>query len=122
MNIYVGNIARATSENKLREKFEEFGAVDSVKLIIDRETGVSKGFAFVDMSNDEEAEKAIEALNGQEFDGRRLTVNQARPKTDRPAGGSSFGGNRSGGAPRGPRRDFGSSNGGSTGGWRSNGR
>ena len=122
MNIYVGNIARATSENRLREKFEEFGAVDSVKLIIDRETGVSKGFAFVDMSNDEEAEKAIEALNGQEFDGRRLTVNQARPKTDRPAGGggSSFGGNR-GGAPRGPRRDFGggSSNG---GGWRSNGR
>ncbi len=116
MNIYVGNIARATSESRLREKFEEFGAVDSVKLIIDRETGVSKGFAFVDMSNDEEAEKAIEALNGQEFDGRRLTVNQARPKTDRPAG--SFGGNRNGG-PRGPRRDFGSSNG---GGWRSNGR
>lgn len=120
MNIYVGNIARATSESKLREKFEEFGTVESVKLVIDRETGMSKGFAFVEMPNNEEAEKAIESMNGQEFDGRRLTVNQARPKTDRPAG--SFGGNR-GGGPRGPRRDFGGSSdrngGGNFGGWRS---
>ncbi len=103
MNIYVGNINRSTSEEKLQNTFSTFGEVTSVKIIKDKYTGAVKGFAFVEMPNEAEANAAINALNGQELDGRTLTVNQARPQENRPPrrpfGGSSnggFGGSRDG--------------------------
>jgi hypothetical protein len=80
MNIYVGNISYSTQEEDLREAFGEFGEVESVKIISDRETGRSKGFGFVEMTDDEAGEKAIEEMNGKEVGGRALRVNQARPK------------------------------------------
>jgi hypothetical protein len=80
MNIYVGNISYSTKEEDLREAFGEFGEVESVKIISDRETGRSKGFGFVEMTDDEAGEKAIEEMNGKEVGGRALRVNQARPK------------------------------------------
>lgn len=93
MKMYVGNLSFNTSEGDLRQKFEEFGDVASVTIITDRETGRSKGFAFVEMANAASAEKAIADLNGKDFGGRKLTVNEARPRTERPAG--NFGGYRS---------------------------
>ena len=90
MKLYVGNLPYSTSEEDLQELFAAHGTVTSVSLINDRETGRSKGFGFVEFENDEEAKKAIDALHGQEFGGRALVVNEARPKTertDRPAGG-----------------------------------
>jgi hypothetical protein len=80
MNIYVGNISYSTKEEDLREAFGEFGEVESVKIISDRETGRSKGFGFVEMTDDEAGEKAIEEMNGKEVGGRALRFNQARPK------------------------------------------
>jgi cold-inducible RNA-binding protein len=80
MRIYVGNMSYSTSEQTLREKFEEFGSVDEVKIMTDRETGRPRGFAFVTMSNDAEASAAMEALNGQDLDGRALKINEARPR------------------------------------------
>ena len=125
MNIYVGNINRSTSEEKLQNTFSTFGEVTSVKIIKDKYTGAVKGFAFVEMPNDVEANAAINALNGQELDGRTLTVNQARPQENRPPrrpfGGSSngngggFGGSRDGGY----RSNGGDRDGGSRGGYRS---
>ncbi len=79
MNIYVGNLNYKTSEDSLRKLFEQFGEVQSVKLIKDRDTGKKKGFGFVEM-DDEYAQKAIDALNDKEFDGRNLKVNQAHSK------------------------------------------
>lgn len=79
MNIYVGNLNYKTSEDSLRKLFEQFGEVQSVKLIKDRDTGKKKGFGFVEMK-DEYAQKAIDALNDKEFDGRNLKVNQAHSK------------------------------------------
>lgn len=87
MNIYVGNISYNATEESLRASFEEFGEVDQVKVIADRETGRSRGFAFVEMPNDQEAEKAIEALNGKQVDDREMKVSQARPKSDNRRGG-----------------------------------
>jgi len=89
--LYVGRISYATNDQTLRELFEQYGAVVSAQVITDRETGRSKGFGFVEMENDEDAQAAIKALDGQEADGRTIMVNVARPKEDRPAGG---GGNR----------------------------
>ena len=80
MNIYVGNLSYQTSDQILESTFAAFGAVDSAKIIMDRTTGRSKGFGFVEMPNDAEANAAIEALNGSELDGRNLTVNEARPR------------------------------------------
>jgi cold-inducible RNA-binding protein len=77
--IYVGNLSYQTTEADLTEMFEQHGAVESVRIITDRDTGRSKGFAFVEMTEDEAAEKAIASLNGQEVGGRALTVNEARP-------------------------------------------
>jgi cold-inducible RNA-binding protein len=96
MNIYVGNLSYSTSESNLETMFSEFGTVESVRIITDRETGRSKGFGFVDMPDDEEANSAIEALNGREIDGRTLRVNEARPKTEGGGGGrrGGFGGSR----------------------------
>lgn len=84
MNIYVGNLPYKLSDDELREAFEVHGAVDSARIITDRETGRSKGFGFVEMADDEASKAAIEALNGQELSGRKLTVNEARPRPERP--------------------------------------
>lgn len=92
-NIYVGNLSFATSEETVRSLFEAHGTVDRVNIARDRDTGQPRGFGFVEMSNDGEAERAMAALNGKDVDGRTLNVNEARPKTER--GG--FGGNRGGG-------------------------
>ena len=83
MNIYIGNISYQTTEDEVQTLFEEHGTVDSVHLISDRETGRSKGFGVVEMPNDEEAKKAIEAVDGSEFGGRQLKVNEARPRPPR---------------------------------------
>ena len=85
MNIYVGNLPYSTTNEDLRETFENFGAVDDARVISDRDSGRSKGFGFVEMPNDDEARAAIEDLNGREMDGRALTVNEARPREPRPA-------------------------------------
>ncbi len=90
MNIYLGNLPYDINEGEIMELFEEYGNVGSVKLITDKFTGKSKGFGFVEMSNDEEAKKAIEELNGKEFKGRKIAVNQAREKTDDNRGGRNF--------------------------------
>lgn len=84
MKLYVGNLPYSTTEDDLREQFAAYGAVTSASLITDRETGRSKGFGFVEFENDDDAKKAIDALNGQDFGGRSLVVNEARPKTERP--------------------------------------
>lgn len=98
MNIYVGNMSYNTTEDTLRTAFEEFGQVDSVRVITDRDTGRPKGFSFVEMGDDAEANAAMEALNGKEFDGRTLTVNEARPRTERrTGGGGGYGGGGGGG-------------------------
>lgn len=80
MNLYIGNLAYSVREQELREFFEQCGEVSSVKVIMDRVTNRSKGFAFVEMPNDAEAQTAIDTLNGKEFKERALTVNQARPR------------------------------------------
>ena len=99
MNIFVASLSYQVSEADLRELFEEYGAVSSAKIITDRETGRSKGFGFVEMDDDSEGQRAIEELNGAEFDGRTLAVSVARPRTERPRGGGGYnrgGGNRYG--------------------------
>lgn len=83
MNIYVGNLPYSTGNDELREAFEQYGAVDDARVIMDRDTGRSRGFGFVEMSNNSEAETAISELNGAEMDGRTLTVNEARPRPNR---------------------------------------
>jgi cold-inducible RNA-binding protein len=96
--IYVGNLSYQTTEGDLSNLFEQVGQVDSVNVVTDRDTGRSKGFAFVEMSNDD-AEKAITQLNGAEIDGRTLTVNEARPREERSGnrgGRGGYGGNRGG--------------------------
>src|SRR5262249_54687079 len=92
--IYVGNLPFSVTESSLSDLFGQHGTVDSCRLITDRDSGRSKGFGFVEMSTDEEAEKAIAALNGQDFEGRPLTVNEARPQEPRSRG---FGGGGGGG-------------------------
>ena len=80
MNIYIGNLNYRVREEDLRHVLEEYGVVDSVKIIIDRETGRSKGFAFVEMPNNAEGQKAIEELNEAEYEGRQMVLTEARPK------------------------------------------
>ena len=94
--LYVGNLSYSIRDNDLEQAFGEFGAVTSAKVMMERDTGRSKGFGFVEMGTDAEALAAIEGLNGHSLDGRALTVNEARPMEPRPAGGG-FGGGRSGG-------------------------
>jgi RNA recognition motif-containing protein len=84
MNIYVGNLAYETNDEQLRELFTQFGEVQSASVIMDRVTGRSRGFGFVDMSDDAQAQQAIDALNAKEIGGRVLTVNQARDRSSRP--------------------------------------
>jgi RNA recognition motif-containing protein len=88
--LYVGNLKYTVTSEQLKELFEQYGAVSSAQVLSDRETGRSRGFGFVEMSNDDEASSAIESLDGQDFDGRRLTVNEARPRS--PGGGGPGGG------------------------------
>jgi RNA recognition motif-containing protein len=99
-NIYVGNISFQTSEQDLDAAFSAYGQVDRVQIVKDRDTGQSRGFAFVEMSNNAEADKAMAALNGADMGGRTLTVNEARPREPRQGGGGfggGGGGNRFGG-------------------------
>ena len=119
-NIYVGNLSFDATEDQVRSMFEAYGPVDRVSIITDRDSGQPRGFAFVEMSDDESADKAMEALNGTNLGGRNLTVNEARPKADRPRGGGGGGGygrgggggNRGGGGGGGRGRS-----GGGGGGW-----
>lgn len=96
-NLYVGNMAFSTTEATLREVFSQYGTVTKVQLIMDRETGRPRGFAFVEMSDG--GDQAIAALNGAQLDGRALTVNEAKPREDRPrgGGGGGYGGGGGGG-------------------------
>jgi cold-inducible RNA-binding protein len=95
--LYVGNLTYNVKESDLEELFSSFGAVQSAQVIVDRDTNRSKGFAFVEMSNDSEAQAAIEGLNGRDYDGRNLTVNEAKPREPRSGGGGYGGGSRGGG-------------------------
>lgn len=87
MNIYVSNLNFSTTSESLQELFAEYGEVDSAKIITDRETGRSRGFGFVEMPNDAEGQKAIDELNNTDFEGKTISVNVARPRTDRSSGG-----------------------------------
>ena len=90
--LYVGNLPYSATEESLESAFSQHGTVESVKLIVNRDTGQSKGFGFVEMSSDAEANAAISALNGADLDGRPMTVNEARPQANRPGGGRGGGG------------------------------
>jgi RNA recognition motif-containing protein len=109
-NLYVGNLPHSTTEAEWRNIFETHGAVKKITLVTDRDTGRSRGFGFVEMTNASEADKAIAALNGTDLGERTLTINEAKPKSERPMGGGhSFGGGGGGGRddyrghPRQPR-------------------
>ncbi|MDL1903482.1 RNA-binding protein [Synechococcales cyanobacterium CNB] len=91
MKLYVGNLSFSTTEDRLRELFEEHGQVASATLVMDRDTGRPRGFGFVEFNNDDEARAAINALNGKNVDGRDLTVNEAKPRENRGGGGGGGG-------------------------------
>lgn len=100
VKLYVGNLPYSITQQTLQDKFSQYGNVDSVSVITDRDTGQNKGFAFVEMSSNSEAQKAIEGLNGVEIDGRSMKVNEAKPQAprdNRSGGGGGYGGGRSGG-------------------------
>lgn len=103
-NIFVGNLSFNTNEDELRQLFESYGQVDRVSILTDRETGRSRGFGFVEMSSNEDGEKAIAALNGSQVSGRTINVNEARPKAER-VGGGGGGRDRGGRGGGGGRRD-----------------
>jgi RNA recognition motif-containing protein len=110
-NVYVGNLDFGASEQDIRSLFEQYGQVDNVSLVRDKFSGQSRGFAFVEMSNDSEAETAIQNLNGRQLGNRNLTVNEARPREERSGGGGrGFGGGRGQGGGGG--RGFGGGRGG----------
>ncbi len=108
VNIYVGNLPYGTTDQELQDLFSQYGQIAKVSIISDRETGRSRGFGFVEMADDAAGKTAIEALNGQDFGGRPLTVNEARPRAERSSGGGGGGG--------GPRNGGGSGGGGGGGG------
>lgn len=97
INIYVGNLPFSTTDTDLEDLFSQFGQISRAAIITDRETGRSRGFGFVEMENDEEGKKAIEELNEKDFEGRQLTVNEARPRAPRTGGGGYGGGGGGGG-------------------------
>ncbi len=111
--LYVGNLAYGVNDADLQQMFAAHGSVTSAQVIMDRDTGRSKGFGFVEMGSDQEAQAAISALNGQQVDGRSLTVNEARPKTEGGGGRGGYGGGGGGGGSRG---GYGGGGGGSGGG------
>lgn len=110
--LYVGSLSYDTTDESLRNAFAQAGAVESASVLMDKMSGRSRGFGFVEMANDEDAQKAIEMWNGKELDGRTIIVNEARPMTDRPARSGGFGGGRGGfgggsrGGFGGGRRDY----------------
>ena len=104
MNIYVGNLSYEVTEEDLQNTFEGFGQVESVKIIKDNYSGRSKGFGFVEMSSNSEAQSAIDGLNDKELKGRALKVNTARPRTENRRGGGGYGGGGYGGGGRGGRK------------------
>ncbi|MGI8856042.1 MAG: RNA recognition motif domain-containing protein [Thermomicrobiales bacterium] len=112
-SLYVGGLPYSTTESAVRELFADAGEVSTVRLIMDRETGQSKGFAFVDMADDAAAQEAITKFNGYQFGGRSLVVNEARPREDRAGGGGGYGG---GGGSRGGGGGYGGGGGGYGGG------
>jgi RNA recognition motif-containing protein len=114
--LYVGNLTYETTGSDLQRIFEAHGTVVSAEVIADRDTGRSKGFGFVEMSSDQEAQAAIQALNGQEVGGRQLTVNEAKPREDRGGGGGGRGGYGGGGGGRSGGGGGGRSGGGGYGG------
>lgn len=114
--LYVGNLKYTVTSEQLNELFEQFGTISSAQVLSDRDTGRSRGFGFVEMANDDEAQAAIEALDGRDHDGRRLTVNEARPRTS--GGGSGGAGGAGAGGGSGGYRGGG---GGGGGGYRSGG-
>ena len=95
--LYVGNLAYSVRDDSLQQAFGQFGTVTSAKVMMDRETGRSKGFGFVEMGSDAEAQAAVNGMNGQALEGRAIVVNEARPREDRPGGFGGGGGGRSGG-------------------------
>ncbi len=95
--LYVGNLAYSVRDESLHQSFSEFGTVTSAKVMMDRDTGRSKGFGFVEMGSDAEAQAAINGMNGQALEGRAIVVNEARPREERPGGFGGGGGGRSGG-------------------------
>lgn len=100
MNIYISNLSYDVTDADLKELFEEYGEVSSAKVIMDRETGRSRGFGFVEMPENEQGQKAIDELNQAEYDGKVISVNVAKPRADRPAGNRGGGFNRGGGGGR----------------------
>jgi RNA recognition motif-containing protein len=100
MNIYVSNLSFKVEDNDLRQLFEEYGEVSSAKVITDRYTGRSRGFGFVEMPDNEASQKAISELNQAEYDGKVITVNEARPRDDRPSRGGGYSGGGGGGDKR----------------------
>lgn len=120
--LYVGNLAYSVRDQDLQDAFSEYGAVSSAKVMMDRETGRSKGFGFVEMGSDAEAQAAINGLNGQPVAGRAVVVNEARPREERPAGfRSPYGGSGGGGGGFGGGRREGGGGGYGGGGGRGNG-
>ena len=107
--LYVGNLTYNVNESDLEALFAQFGTVQSAQIIVDRDTNRSKGFGFVEMDTDAQAQAAIQALNGREHDGRNLTVNEAKPREARPGGGGGYGG---GGGSRGGGGGYGGGGGG----------
>lgn len=110
--LYVGSLSYDTTDESLRNAFSQAGTVESASVLMDKMSGRSRGFGFVEMASDEDAQKAIEMWNGKELDGRTIIVNEARPMTDRPARSGGFGGGRGGfgggsrGGFGGGRRDY----------------
>ena len=104
--LYVGNLKFEVNDADLNQLFSQYGSVESAQVVQDKMTGRSKGFGFVEMASEPEAQAAIAALNGKEYSGRALTVNEARPREDRPSGGSrgGYGGGGGGGGSRGGSR------------------
>jgi len=111
-NIYVGNLSYNASEEELRSMFEAYGAVERVSIVTDRETGQPRGFAFVEMGDDDAASRAMEALNGTKLGGRNLNINEARPKENRGHGGGGGGGRGGYGRDGGGGRGYGGRGGG----------
>ena len=120
MNLYIGNLSWTITEAELQQTFEAYGEVSSAKIVKDKMTNRSKGFAFVEMPNDDEANAAITALNGQDVKGRNISVNEARPREERPqGGGGGYRGGSGGGGSRGG--GYGGGSGGGYGGGNSGG-
>lgn len=118
MKLFIGNIAYATTEQSLRAFFEEFGPLRSVTIVMDRETGRSRGFGFIEIDDEAQARAAIESRNGATLDGKELVVNEARPKEERPRSDRGFGGGSRSGGGRSSFGGGGRSRGGYSGGGR----